>query len=95
MAYKNSKCYCKHLYALLYETQKSLNLSNTQLLKDKKIEKELEERIIKDIKYYKPFNEDLDDLLKDINNYLYGKPSKEEVDDMDFNFDIFEEGFYD
>ena len=95
MAYKNSKCYCKHLYALLYETQKYFNLSNNQLLKDKKTEKEYSKKDIAVIENNKLFNEDLDDLLKDINNYLYGKPSKEEVDDMDINFDILEEGFYD
>lgn len=95
MAYKNSKCYCKHLYALLYETQKYFNLSNDQLLKDKKAEKECYERYIAGIKNNKSFNENLDDLLKDINTYLYGKPSEEEVDDIDFVLDILEDDLYD
>ena len=81
MAYKNSKHYCKHLYALLCETQKFLKLSNEQLVNDKKVEKEYEKRDIEDRESNKSFYEDLDVLLKDINSYLNGKQSKDENDD--------------
>lgn len=81
MAYKNSKHYCKHLYALLCETQKFLKLSNEQLVKDKKVEKEYEERDIEVRESNKSFYEDLDVLLKDINSYLNGEQSKDENDD--------------